>query len=136
MPDSDLQAILFSGNIRRQRTSIAREYAAKLIVIPSGTSLSGEIDFRLASRLAVSVDDSMGGTYLTVYASSNMGGPYRPVYGSGGALITEAATAGRIIVFSVDTLPLGYICLASCSDNAGTLAIEAANRTLVVMLKP
>jgi hypothetical protein len=136
MPDSDLQAILFSGNIRRQRVSIAREYAAKLVVIENGASFSNEIDFRLASRIAVSVDDTMDGTYLTVYASANMGGPYRPVYDSGGNLITEASTAGRIIVFSEDTLPLGYIVLASCSDANGTLATETGNRTFVLMIKP
>ena len=135
MADSDLQAILFGGNARRQRGSTVREYAAKLVVIPNGQSLSNEIDFRLASRIAVVVDDSMDGTHLTIYGSYNMGGPYRPVYDSAGALITGASTAGRIIVFSLDAYPLGYTCLASCSDNAGTLATETGNRTFVVMLK-
>jgi hypothetical protein len=135
MPDSDLQAVLFGGSARRQRISLGREYAAKLIAIASGESLSEEIDVRLASGVAVSIDSNMTGTHLAIYASYNMGGIKRPVRDDSNSLLIVTATDEAIITLPTEIFPLGYISLASCSDAAGTLAVEAADRTFVVMLK-
>lgn len=136
MPDSDMQAIDFGGNIHRQRMSLAREYAARLVTILNGESLSEEIDIRLASGVAVSIDSSMDGTHLAIYASSDMGGAKRPVRSSSDLLLIIVATDGAIIVLPSDIFPLGYISLASCSDVDGTLQAEGADRVFVVMLKP
>ena len=136
MPDSDLQAISFGGDIRRQRMSLAREYAARLVTIANGDSLSEEIDVRRASGAAVSIDNSMDGTHLAIYASAEMAGEKRPVRSSSDLLLIVVATDGAIIVLPSDIFPLGYISLASCSNVDGTLQVESADRVFVVMLKP
>jgi hypothetical protein len=136
MADSDLQAISFGGDIRRQRMSLAREYAARLVTIPSGASLSEEIDIRRASGVAVSVDNAMDGTHLAIYASAQMGGIKRPVRDNSNNILIITATDGAIVILPSDIFPLGYISLVSCSDINGTLQTEGADRVLIVMLKP
>lgn len=136
MPDSDMQAIDFGGNIHRQRMSLAREYAARLVTILNGESLSEEIDIRRASGAAVSVDNAMDGTHLAIYASAQMGGDKRPVRDSNNNILIVTATDGAIIVLPSDIFPLGYISLVSCSDVNGTLQAEGADRVFIIMLKP
>lgn len=136
MPDSDMQAIDFGGNIHRQRVSLAREYAARLVSIANGDSLSEEIDIRRASGAAVSVDNAMDGTHLAIYASPDMGGIKRPVRDSNNNILIVTATDGAIIILPSDIFPLGYVSLASCSDVNGTLQAEGADRVFIIMLKP
>lgn len=126
----------FMGKQRRERISLAREWDKRIITITSGQALSEAVDVRMAAGLAVSVDDNMTATYLAVYTSDALNGAYRPARDKDGTLLTVPRTAGSVMVLPAEVFPLGYICIASCSNATGTLLPVTANRVLVLYMKP
>lgn len=125
----------FRGVRQRERVSFAREWSWRQVTITSGTSLSDEIDMRMASGIAVTVDPTRTNGYLVVYASHEKGGAYSPVRNDAGTLLVATATAGETVVLAAEVFPLGWIRLGSC-NSAGVLLAEAATRRHTVMLKP
>ena len=137
MPDQVISsAPPFQGITKRNRISLAREYDVEIAYIAVQGSISTEIDVRMAAGIAVSVDTTMDGTHLAVYASAEQGGAKRPVYDRDAALLIVTAVDNGIIILPAEVFPLGFIALASCSAADGTLEAESAVRTFVVMLKP
>ena len=134
MADRVIQDVPFSGNTNRDRGSIAREYACKIVLIANGESVSEEFDARLAAGISVEVDNNMTGSHLAVYGSFVSGGAKRPLYGPNNNLLIVTAADG-LVTLPADVFPVGYLALTSCSDANGTLQAEGAQRTYVVMMK-
>jgi len=78
---------------------------------------------------------TMTGTHIGIYACHESKGVFRPVNDTDGLIVTTV-NSGEITVISSNTFPLGFIKIASFSDAVGTLETEAAERTIVVMVKP
>ncbi|MBD3299832.1 MAG: hypothetical protein GF347_00590 [Candidatus Moranbacteria bacterium] len=125
----------FDQGRRRERISLGREYDWTIAVIPAGSARSEEIDVTMAAGIAVSVDNSMSGTHLAIYATHESGGTMRPVRDKDNSLLIVTATDGAIIVLPPEVFPLGYISLVSCSDADGTEEEEQSELNLVVMVK-
>jgi len=124
----------YEGGSHRERTSLAREFAWFQRTILSGETFSDCIPFNMSAGIAI-MCPTMTGTHVALYGSMELDGVPQPIYDKDGTHLVVAVQTG-IISLPADLFPIGFLYLASASAAAGTLAVEGAERTFVVMLKP
>ena len=133
MPDN----VITTNPLHKPRTEnvqLYRDYDVFIAYIEMGNSLSDEIDIRGAAGAAISIDNSITGTHIAIYASAEQGGMKRAVYDEDDNLLIVTVEDG-IVTLPPEIFPLGFIALADCSDADGTLTTEQVRLQFLVMLK-
>jgi len=120
----------------RERISIGREYCVFPAALTAGDSVSEEIDIRGCAGAAIGLDPNMSSaTHIAIYASAEGDKNKLPVYDEDDNLLIITVEAGCIVTLPPEIFPLGYIALALCSDEDGTLTSDQSDLQFLVMLK-
>lgn len=127
----DIAALIETGGIPTKHSN-----AVEKVTILSGESLSGALDVRGYSSMAIYMPSAWTTANLTFAASPVPGGTFNPVYGDDGNEINVVAAASRMIsidIFSNALSKLHFIKFRS--GTVGTAVNQDADRDLYILLK-